>query len=251
MDVSKFGEGLIQIGHTQKRVDELTDALGQVLEANSLSAKDSERLRGRMNFFEGYAFGRGPAQAVKVLDSQARGGLLKSRLTEEASSALKILMAKLASARSLEISLKSSRTWYLFTDGAYENIVGTVGAVLYDEAGVAQGVFGAKAPDSFMRQVLAYSKNSIYELDILPVLLSLRVRGKLLHHGQIVSYLDDEAAKVTLIKSSGATPLSERPSTRMPAHLHSLNSSKEARWITEDPITSAPSSRLAWPEPSS
>ena len=173
VDVSKFGEGSIQIGHTQKRVDELTTSLGQVLEADRLSAKESERLRGRRNFFEGYAFGRAPAQAVKVVDGQARAGLLKFRLTDEASSALKILIARLGSARPLEINLKSCKTWYLFTDGAFENGVGSVGAVLYDEAGAVKAVFGAKAPDSFMSQVLAYSKNPIYELEILPVLLCL------------------------------------------------------------------------------
>ena len=196
VDVSKFGEGSIQIGHTQKRIDELTTSLGQVLEADSLSAKESERLRGRMNFFEGYAFGRAPAQAVKVVDGQARAGLLKFRLTDEASSALKILIARLGSARPLEISLKSCRTWYLFTDGAYENGVGSVGAVLYDEAGIVQAVFGAKAPDSFMSQVLAYSKNPILRIGDSSVLLSLRVWGLLLRHSQVVSYLDNEAAKV-------------------------------------------------------
>ena len=266
VDVSDFGKGLIQIGHTQKRIDELTTALGQVLEADRLSAKESERLRGRMNFFEGYAFGRAPAQAVKAVDGQARAGLLKFRLTDEASIALKIFIARLGSARPLEISLKSCRTWYLFTDGAYENGVGSVGAVLYDEAGIVRGVFGAKAPDSFMSQVLAYSKNPIYELEILPVLLSLRVWGPLLRHSQVVSYLDNEAAKVALIKSSGATLLTERMVTatrlieddlqircwfsRVPSASNPANAPSRLLLLHFHPAVILDSSTLPWDVPS-
>ena len=51
---------------------------------------------------------------------------------------------------------------------------------------------------------------SIYELEILPVLLAMRAWGKLFAHEQIVACIDNEAAKTALIKSSAATSVGER-----------------------------------------
>ncbi|CAE7317560.1 unnamed protein product [Symbiodinium sp. CCMP2592] len=172
VDFSQFENRLVKIGHTDKRIAELTRSLDGILEENRLSAKEAERLRGRMNFFEGHAFGRGPTQAVRNLDRQARAGLLKQGLTGDAKTSLGVLRSRLLSARPLEISPKFSKTWYLFTDGAFENGKGSVGAIFYDQSGVARGAFGSRAPDAFMHRALEYSRNPIYELELMPVLLA-------------------------------------------------------------------------------
>ena len=177
VDMTGFKDKVIKIGHTSKRIQELVESLDTVAAANLFCPKEAERLRGRMNFFEGYAFGRGPAQAVKLLDRQARAGLLRTSLTHEATRAIKVLKERLVSAIPLEINLKSCDSWFLFTDGAFENGVGSVGAVYFGPNGNALGSFGSKVPNSFMRQVLSYSSNPIYELEILPVLLAMRAWG--------------------------------------------------------------------------
>ncbi|CAE7424754.1 unnamed protein product, partial [Symbiodinium necroappetens] len=87
--------------------------------------------------------------------------------------------------------------------------IGSVGAVLYNNAGCAVGAFGSTVPQTLLNRLLAYSKNPIYELELLPVLLSLRAWGHLLRQGQVVSYVDNEAAKSSLIRSSGATEVAE------------------------------------------
>ena len=61
-----------------------------------------------------------------------------------------------------------------------------------------------------MRQVLAYSSNPIYELELLPVLLAMRAWGSVFKSGQLVCYVDNEAAKAALIKSCAATSVGER-----------------------------------------
>ena len=75
----------------------------------------------------------------------------------------------------------------------------------YDLNGKALGAFGSSVPDSFMRQVLSYSSNPIYELELVPVLLAMRVWGEVFKSGQIVGYVDNEAAKAALIRSNAAT----------------------------------------------
>ena len=46
------------VGHTAERREELKAALTEVLQNKTLEPKQAERLRGRMQSFEGYAFGR-------------------------------------------------------------------------------------------------------------------------------------------------------------------------------------------------
>ncbi|CAE6970985.1 unnamed protein product [Symbiodinium sp. CCMP2592] len=209
VDLSQFESRLVKIGHTDKRIAELTRSLDGILEEDRLSAKEAERLRGRMNFFEGHAFGRGPTQAVRNLDRQARVGLLKQGFTGDAKTSLGVLRSRLLSARPLEISPKFSKTWYLFTDGAFENGKGSVGAIFYDQSGVARGAFGSRAPDAFMHRALEYSRNPIYELELVPVLLAFRVWQKVFKCGQLVVYVDNEAAKAALIRACASTPVAE------------------------------------------
>ena len=51
-------KGSVAITHTDERRLELIEALQMVLDTDTLSPKNAERLRGRMVFFEGYTFGR-------------------------------------------------------------------------------------------------------------------------------------------------------------------------------------------------
>ena len=207
VDLGDFAEGMIEIGHTSKRIDELSAALSDILAARCLSAKDAERLRGRMNFFEGHVYGRGPAQALRTIDHHARSGATAHALPKPVVQAVHVLKDRLRSAIPLQISAKSRLTWYLFTDGSCEasKRVGAVGAVLYDSKGSLVSAFSEKAPTSVMDRLLADSENPIYELELFPVLLALRKWQSLLQGTQIVSFVDNDAAKYALVKACSTT----------------------------------------------
>jgi len=51
-------EFFMTIGHTESRIKELSDCIQAILDAGSINQKDAERLRGRMQWFESFAFGR-------------------------------------------------------------------------------------------------------------------------------------------------------------------------------------------------
>ena len=53
IDSKEFADGHVLVGHTQNRREELHNQFDTFLRANAMSAKDAERLRGRMVFFEG------------------------------------------------------------------------------------------------------------------------------------------------------------------------------------------------------
>ena len=207
VNLGPFKEGAIEIGHTEKRVSELDTSLEAVVEQGSLSMKEAERLRGRMNFFEGHAFGRGPAQAMRTIDHHARMGATSKKLPPTVVSVLTVLRERLKSAIPLQISSVALSTWYLFTDGSCEAAArtGAVGAVLYDQCGKVVSAFSERVPTRVMHGLLQDSANPIYELELFPVLISFRKWASQLAGSQVVSFVDNDAAKYALVRSCSAT----------------------------------------------
>ena len=209
VNLGTFKKGSVEIGHTEKRVSELDSSLGAVIDHGSLSMKEAERLRGRMNFFEGHAFGRGPAQALRTIDHQAKTGATSKKLSASVLSAIEMLRCRLRSAIPLQISSVALSTWYLFTDGSCEAATGSgaVGAVLYDQGGRLISAFSESVPADVMSSLLQDSANPIYELELYPVLISLRKWASKLAGSQVVSFVDNDAAKYALVRSCSATKM--------------------------------------------
>ena len=204
VDLCRFDKGIVRFGHTQRRIAELHAFLDEIQCQDCLDPKTAERLRGRMNFFEGHCFGRGPAQALRVLDSQARNGALAKSLTAQALAAIRTLKNRLDSHRPIEISGKVLSTFLLFTDGAFESGSGSVGGVLYNCKGMPLGFFGERAPRRVM-DLLSGSANPIYELELLPILQAIKLWSRTIANAQLVVYLDNDAARHALIKAYAAT----------------------------------------------
>lgn len=121
------------LGHTAERREELKAALLDVLQEGKIEPKQAERLRGRMQWFEGYAFGRIAQHSLRVL-----GGLVlrKQRcitLEPYEIAALECLVQRVSGAESLRLSAVSLDTLFVFTDGACEgedDRYGSIGGVL-------------------------------------------------------------------------------------------------------------------------
>ena len=120
------------IGHTAERREELRNALNEILQNKKLEPKQAERLRGRMQWFEGYAFGRVAQHSLRILGDIA---LRKQRVVQLESHelcAIEFLAKRVLEAETLKITPVSLDTLIVFTDGACEgegNRVGSVGGV--------------------------------------------------------------------------------------------------------------------------
>ena len=66
--------------------------------------------------------------------------------------------------------------------------------------------FGAVAPEWVMKGLLLHSKHPIHELEMIPVLISFRLWGRLFGGAQVVHYIDNESVRLALLKGSGETP---------------------------------------------
>ena len=201
------------IGHTEERRSELKTALLDVLERGTIEPKQAERLRGRMQWFEGYAFGRVAQFSLKVLGDLALRKQKQVKLNNNELHAVRFLIQRVSEAEAVEINSVSLETFLIFTDGACEGDstrTGSVGGVLIGPNGQCLQHFSSVVPETFMKVALDKSANPIYELELLPIYLSLLLWGNKLKSTHLVCYLDNDAARAALCKGYGSTDLAQR-----------------------------------------
>ena len=136
VDLRESSSHRAYIGHTASRVEELSVLLGDILNAGRVGAKHAESLRGRMLWFETYAFGRVGNSAVKKLGDLAYLGVKDVSLKSSDLDAIRFLRGRVFKAPPVCISCRSLESWIIFVDGACEGDLekrGTIGAVPIEE----------------------------------------------------------------------------------------------------------------------
>ena len=135
VDLQESSSHRAYVGYTASRVEELSALLDDILKAGRIDAKHAESLRGRMLWFETYAFGRVGNSAVEKLGDLAYLGVKDVSLKSSDLAAIKFLRDRVLGAPPVCISCRSLVSWVIFLDGACEGELekrGTIGAVLID-----------------------------------------------------------------------------------------------------------------------
>lgn len=205
--VLRLGTNEITVGHTEARVNELCKTLEAIEESRSMSMKDAERLRGRLQWFETFSSGRVAQQALRNLSKLASTGRRSEALTPSELENISFLRCRVISAPPTRIRATSLKTWYIFSDGACEGDsekIGSVGAVLISPCGVPVEFISEEVPLDWMKLFLEGSNHPIYELELLPVWISLVEWEGHLENSQCVFFLDNEAARGSLINGSSS-----------------------------------------------
>ena len=208
VDLDLFSKGQVSLGHTCERRLELQEVLKDVLDCGYVSSKQSESLRGRLHWFESFAFGRIANNAIKVLGNLAVKENKRNVLNASERLALTFLMERVGNARPLNLLPTSLCSWTVFTDGACEGAeqrMGSVGGVLFAPDGKCVSFFGGEAPADIMAHLLSFSANPIYELEIIPVLIAFAYWRHRFTGASVVFYIDNDAARSACIQASGAT----------------------------------------------
>ena len=130
----------------------------------------------------------------------------EQQLTSELGETLSSLLERVRAGRPVEVCTKIFATWICFTDGACEERA-TIGAVLINPNGQAVYTFGGELPEDLQSTIYVSSKHPIYEVELLPVFVSVLLWGECLSRCQVVYYLDNDAAKAGFVKGYGATEM--------------------------------------------
>ena len=192
----------VHIGHTPDRRTELLSYISDILKAGWIDKKVCDRLRGRMVFFEGYAFGRVANTYLRTICNACKDAPGRVSLSERLRFCLSWLSDRIDLAEPLCIRPATSQTWIVFTDGACEpeDRSGSIGGVLYDPFGKADSFFGESIQTDLMLCLLSFSENPIYELELAPLLIALELWGEKMRGSQVVFYLDNEGARHSFIR---------------------------------------------------
>ena len=211
-DLQHFDKGKVYLRHTEDRKAELTRRLQQVLADNVLSAKDAESLKGRIQWFESYLFGRVANLAIHRIGKRALSKANTASLDAELKSSLQFLLERVQTGLPLELSAHTEHPILLFTDGAVEPGVGnckqgTIGGIIYDHSGRPLKFFSEVLPERIMTWLHSEAENPIYLVEILAVYVALYLWGTENFGRYVVAYVDNEASRLALIKAYSSTKL--------------------------------------------
>ena len=115
--LENLGSGLCRIFHTPDRREELADEIEDILQRGQLTAKEAERLRGRMVWFESFVWGRLANYALKQIRMAFEGSKSKVEVGQVLSKHFKDLRERVLTGPPVLITKTCGTSWFLFTDG--------------------------------------------------------------------------------------------------------------------------------------
>ena len=207
IDLSEFPSGTIKIGHTESRRTELLAQIELHLQQNCLKPKNAERLRGRLQWYDTFLFGRIANYSMSVIGKRATSCAMSGSLDPPLRRALLFLKEHVLVSKPVELTRAAGKTYFIFTDGAVEpsevgtQMLASVGGILYNGEGVAEAFFSEKVPQLVLDMFLQHSSHPIFEVELLAVLVAAHTWGQAIANTYAVFYIDNEAAKSALMKS--------------------------------------------------
>ena len=206
VEFNLVGEGYktFQVGNTKERTDELIRDLGDLAANSRICPKTWNRLRGRLHFVSSQLSGRAPKRLMRRITEYVTAPKhVQGRCRPAVKNSLLQLQEYVSESRPRTLRASSSETVYLFTDASQEGEAGLnmgLGAVLYNQQGSVLAWFGIALPQETAKVLLSGKQKVINELESLAVVLSFVLCEALILGRHVMCYLDNEAARVTLLK---------------------------------------------------
>ena len=209
-DLTKTNQGILKIGNTQKRRDELATLVQGFLQADRLTCAEAESLRSRLTFAEGQVFGRSAKMALRAVGSPVRLGQDCSPLTEEVLFGLRWMLDRIVRAPPREVTTTEQPPLLLFVDGACEpstetgeDMVTSVGALLLESNGKGLKFFGLHLPGEVTSEWAGNGrKQLVFEAEVLPYLLALSCWSDIMANRPVLVFIDNDGARHSWIKGS-------------------------------------------------
>ena len=102
--------------------------------------------------------------------------------------------------------------------------------------------FGEGLPTSLTSDFTADSKHPIYELEIFPIMIAMALWEKHLTGSHVVCYLDNDAARSSLVRGTGATTLGQK---LIDLTIELEDSAETVPWFARVPTSSNPADEVS------
>ena len=211
-DLSRTHEGVVVVDNTCKRKEDLDKMVADILEQGSLDHRLALELRGKLAFADAQVMGLAGRFALQQITAHAYHSPFKARLSYGCSTALKFLRKRIAEGTPRAITPAIKDCWLLFTDASFhEDGSGGLGGVLVSPSGSLRSWFSLPLGASEIAPLLPlHSVNAIGELETIAVALALQLWCNNLASCCLVSYIDNEGAKFSLVKGCSRSPVLAR-----------------------------------------
>ena len=201
VDFSQANKDRILIGNKVGRLEEVKDLLGDVIKKGSLTSRECSRLLGRLQYFDSFVMGRDGRLAMTELRANIQSDSKTATLTAEAKTSLGLMLDRLESGRPRELPCSfESQPVLVFTDGASEQDVNTIGGLLFVDGTFRY--FACHAPDGLIDAWKTISKHVIAMVELYGVVVARFLWKKYLRGRKSIAFVDNESAKEALVKGS-------------------------------------------------
>ena len=210
-DLSRSGEGRVSISNKPSRVEELNDALLQILNAKFVIPTAMPSVLGKLQYADSHVWGRAGRLALADLRELGHTSPTKVLLEESQLQAFEILRQRLCSGRPKTfLADVVEKPVLIFTDGAleYEGEVAkaTIGGVCLRPGGDCE-IFGAAVPDQVVEAWQGGGKTHVIGLvELYACIVSLLHWKPDVSSRRVILFVDNWPALDVLVKGTSLQP---------------------------------------------
>ena len=202
INVGCLHTGLVTVGNTESRREELLKVLDELLTSRKLTKPEALRLRGRLQFAAGHVFGRVAKSALAAVTAHAYDGG-SSMLNNQALLALSLHKRILESGRPRELRPTCNESWYIQTDACYEPegdyVLAGIGGVLFAPDGKPVAFFSQQLNQQMIAALNPGSrKTAIFECEFFALFCAMLLWGSSASSA-LVLYTDNNAVRDAMI----------------------------------------------------
>ena len=236
IDLSRAGSDGILVRNKPGRITEVVDAIDAFLQSGCLTSREASRILGRLQYADSFIMGRDGRLAMCELRSNLRADGKRISLVPEARGSLALLKQRLLKGEPRRVPCKiDPNPPLVFTDGASEDTLHTIGGVIIFEGG--SQYFGCHVPSSLTEKWLESSKHIIGMVELYGALVARATWDSQLANRKSILFVDNNAAKEAFVKGTSHNP-HYRDMLLTLEHLEARN--RSWTWVARVPSSSNP-----------
>ena len=206
VDLTRVGELEVLVKNKRSRVEDILNSVQQVMESKSLTFSECSKILGRVQFADSQIMGRAGKLAMCTIRESVRKHETSSQVGDEVLESFHVLVQRLTSGvpRTIPCAEETSPV-LVFTDGASEGCIHTVGGVLIDQCSGPPQIFSGVVPASLTEAWGAELKHIIGPVELYAVILARSVWHKILCRRRCIYFVDNNSSMDCLIRGTSAS----------------------------------------------
>lgn len=188
IDLGEITDKGILVRNKPGRLAEVIKSIDTILDTGSLTTREASRILGRLQYVDSFIMGRDGRLAMCELRNNLRADGKRIVILQEAEDSLELLKQRLLNGEPRRVPWKlDPNPPLVFTDGASEGDLHTIGGVIIYEGGAQY--FGCRVPTQLTKRWLESSKHIIGMVELYGALVARSVWASLLADRETILFM--------------------------------------------------------------